>query len=77
MQIALAVEVYLDDVDPAAVCVELYADGQQGGPAIRLEMHRARALIGTTHGDIYGVSVPAARPASDYTARLVNSEDND
>ena len=36
------VQVYLDDLDPNAVRVELYADGVNGGAPVRQEMKRVR-----------------------------------
>ena len=60
-QHVFAVEVYLNDLDPSAVSVELYADG--ASPE-RHEMRRA-------DGNTYRAEVPAARPAGDYTARLI------
>jgi starch phosphorylase len=35
------VQVYLNDLDPKAVRVELYADGMNGGAPVRQEMKRA------------------------------------
>jgi glycogen phosphorylase len=35
------VEVFLNDLDPNAVRVELYADGINGGDPVRQEMKRA------------------------------------
>jgi len=65
------VQVYLDDLDPNAVRVELYADGVDGGGAVRQEMTRLRQLVGAAGGYIYGAGVPAARPPADYTARVI------
>ena len=55
------VEVYLNGLDPAAVCVELYADG--AAPERREMEH-----VGP---DTYRAGVPAMRPASDFTPRLI------
>jgi starch phosphorylase len=63
--------VYLDDLDPQAVQVELYADGVNGEPPVRQAMPRLRPLIGTAGGYAYRAAVSAARPATDYTARLL------
>jgi starch phosphorylase len=64
-------QVYLDDLDPKAVRVELYAEGVDGGEPVRLEMQRARELVGAANGYVYNAVVPASRPAADYTARIV------
>jgi starch phosphorylase len=65
------VHVYLDDIPLDAVCVELYADGRDGASPFRLEMVRARELFGSAGGFVYEGSVPAERPAADYTPRIV------
>ena len=69
------VQVYLDDLDPEAVRVELYANGADGGAPERVEMKRVRQLVGATNGYAYRAEVPAARPATDYTARLIPHRD--
>jgi len=55
------VEVYLNGLDPAAVCVELYADG---APPEHHEMER----IGP---NTYRAQVPAPRWVRDYTPRVI------
>jgi len=63
------VQVYLSDVDPNAVRVELYADGT--GHPVRHEMTLLRHLAEAAGGYVYGAQVPATRPPADYTARVV------
>jgi starch phosphorylase len=63
------VEVYLYGLGPKAVRVELYADGFNGGDAVRQEMVRAPQRA-AARGYVYKASVPATRPATDYTARV-------
>jgi starch phosphorylase len=65
------VEVYLSDADPNAARVELYADGVNGGDAVRQEMERVSQLTGASGGYTYRALAPATRPATDYTARLM------
>jgi starch phosphorylase len=65
------VELYLGDLDPDAVCVELYANGGNGIASERVEMERVRQLVGATRGYAYRARVPASRPATDYTARVI------
>ena len=65
-------QVYLDNLDPEAVRVELYADGE--APE-RVEMKRVRQLVGAINGYTYHAEVAAIRPASDYTARLIPHRD--
>jgi starch phosphorylase len=55
------VEVYLNGLDPAAVCVELYADG---ATPERHEMERVGPHT-------YRAQAPASRGVSDYTARVI------
>jgi glycogen phosphorylase len=65
------VQVYLADLDPEAVRVELYADGVMGGAPVRQEMKRARQRTGASGDSVYGAAVSAARPPADYTARVI------
>ena len=65
-------QVYLNDLDPEAVRVELYADGETPE---RVEMTRARQLVGAINGYAYHAEVAANRPAADYTARLIPRRD--
>ncbi|MHB1053409.1 MAG: alpha-glucan family phosphorylase [Thiobacillus sp.] len=65
------IQVYLDDLDPEAVRVELYANGIKGAASERVEMKRVRQLVGSTNGYAYRAAVPSTRPATDYTARLI------
>jgi starch phosphorylase len=63
-------QVYLDDLDPEAVQVELFAEPQNGAEAIRQTMVRGEHLV-AARGFTYSARVPASRPAGDYTARVV------
>ena len=64
-------QVYLNDLDPSAVRVELYADGINGERPVRLDMKCVRQLLGGTGNYAYRVLAPAARPANDYTVRVI------
>jgi starch phosphorylase len=64
-------QVYLGELGADAVRVELYADGLDGKTPGRLEMTRAEAIAGAAAAFVYIAQVPAARPASDYTPRIV------
>ncbi|MGA7948566.1 MAG: alpha-glucan family phosphorylase [Thiobacillaceae bacterium] len=68
---AFELQVYLDELNPNDVCVELYADGTSGAATERIAMERVQQLVGATNGYAYRVRVPATRPATDYTARLI------
>ena len=53
---------------PEAVRVELYADGDD---VTRLPMTRDRHVEGSANGYVFTASVPASRPASDWTPRVI------
>jgi starch phosphorylase len=67
----ISVEVDLGRLDPEAVRVELYADTTNGAEPERHVMARGSTVVGSGSGYEYSVSVPAARPAGDYTPRLL------
>jgi glycogen phosphorylase len=67
----LEAQVYLDELDPEAVRAEVYADGGKDGAPICHEMERVRPLVGAIGGYVYRAEVSAARPSTDYTARLI------
>jgi starch phosphorylase len=64
------IQVYLNDLDPKAVQVELYADGVNGGSPARHEMKNLQPLTGAPGGYLYRAAVSSARPPADYTARV-------
>jgi starch phosphorylase len=64
-------QVYLNDLDPKAVRVELCADGVRGSAPVRQEMTRVRQLADASGGYVYSAAVSAARPPADYTARVI------
>jgi len=69
------VQVCLGDIDPDAVGVELYAEGQNGGdPAIH-DMSRGERQAEYSNAVSYSASVAAVRPVADYTPRLVPRHD--
>jgi starch phosphorylase len=68
------VEVQLAGLAPEAVRVEIYADRAGDGAPFRQEMERAQRPAGAS-GETYLARVPATRPASDYTVRLVPHHD--
>jgi starch phosphorylase len=65
------VQAYLNDLDPNAARVELYADGVNGDSPVRQEMQRVRPSAGAASGYTYRARVSATRPATDYTARVI------
>jgi starch phosphorylase len=65
------VQVYLNDLEPNAVRLEVCADGVNGDGPVRQEMARVRQLAGASGGYAYRTRVPATRPATDFTARVI------
>jgi starch phosphorylase len=65
------VQVGLNGLDPKTVRIELYADGISGSPPVRLEMTCLHPLADESGGYAYSATVPAARPASNYTVRVM------
>jgi starch phosphorylase len=71
---AFEVEIYLGSLDPNLVRVELYADGVSGGEPELREMKRGQPLT-DSNGYLYSAQMPATRPATDYTARVIPQRD--
>ena len=68
---AFRLQVYLGDIEPDAVNVQLYAEGASSGGADVHPMRRDHALSGAAGGFLYVADVPAGRAASDYTPRII------
>jgi starch phosphorylase len=67
----IAAEVFLGSVSPDSIRVELYADGLNGGSAERLEMQPEGHPANAEQVSTYSAAVSSARPATDYTARVI------
>jgi starch phosphorylase len=65
------IQVYLDDISPESVQVELYANGVDEAASERIVMNCVRQLVGAINGYAYRAEVLATRSATDYTARLI------
>ena len=70
-QYVFQVQVFLGELDPDAVSVELYADAKDGHALARERATCAEHLVGSTGSFNYTARVPATRPLADYTPRLV------
>jgi len=70
-QHVFTVQLWLNNIDPAAVRVELYADGVKGDAPVRPEMKRDHQQGSTTDSVTYRAVVSATRPAVDYTPRVI------
>jgi starch phosphorylase len=64
-------EVFLNGLDPNLVRVELYASAINGSSPIQQEMARVRQDAGADSGYAYVAQVPATRPVTDFTARVI------
>lgn len=67
----IEVRVYLGDLAPDQVCVQLYAAPAKHDPATVITMQRDGNLTGSVNGYRFLAQVPAQRPAQDYTPRIV------
>ena len=67
----IEVQVGLHGLDPKAVRVELYADGIKDSPPVRQEMTCLHPLADESGGYAFSATVPATRPPTDYTARMM------
>jgi starch phosphorylase len=65
------VELVLNNLDPNAARVELYADGIGGNAPVRQEMKGVGQLADVSGGYLYSAAVSAARPPADYTPRVI------
>jgi starch phosphorylase len=65
------VQVYLDDVPPEAVGVQLYADASSGAEPFTQNLERGAALAGARNAYVYQGSVTNSQSATVYTPRVV------
>ena len=70
------VQIYLDDISPELVRVELYANGIDGATPEKISMNCVRQLVGAINGYTYLAGVSSARPENDYTARIIPNYNN-
>jgi starch phosphorylase len=63
--------VYFGELDPDAVCVELYAEPTATGSPLRQAMQRGHPLAGIVGGYVYRGEIPATRTPTDYTPRVI------
>jgi starch phosphorylase len=65
------VQVYLGEIPPDSVTVELYAEPRPDSPGERHPLRRDRPLSGAAGGYLYVGETAAGRAPSDYTPRVV------
>ncbi len=63
--------VWLGEIAPEDVRVEVYANAPRGGPPFRKAMDRTKILSGARNGFIFQATVPGDRPVGDYTLRVI------
>jgi glycogen phosphorylase len=66
-----SVPVYLGEIAPDEVVVQLYAEPCGDEAPFLGEFRRGEAITGAANGHIYTGSAPATRPAEDYTVRII------
>lgn len=71
----LRVEVYLGEISPEHVRVELYADAKGAVPGEAIILHRDSPIPGAINGFFYSGVVSGPRPISEYTVRVVAHHD--
>jgi len=67
----VSVPVFLGEIAPASVQVQLFADVKGDKPAEAVVLYQEQAIPGAMNGFIYAGEVTALRPADDYTVRVV------
>jgi glycogen phosphorylase len=65
------VQAFLGEMEPDAVSLELYANGEKDGGPIIQQMTRGERLTGAYTGFTYTTTVTGTRPAADYTPRII------
>ncbi len=63
-------QLYLDDIPPESVAVELYAEGLEDQPPEIHPMKRVEPLAGAVNGYLYLAVIAAQRPMEHYTVRV-------
>ena len=64
-------QVYLGELTPEQLQVELYAQSTDGAHSLRYETTRGNPLPGSAKAFTYSAEVPASRSPDSYTPRVV------
>ncbi len=70
-----SVPVFLGEVHPDFVRVELFADEIDGLPAEVIALYQEQAIPGSAHGYVFAAEVAGTRGAEEYTLRVVPHHD--
>ncbi len=65
------IQVFLGNISAENVVVEMYAQGVDGGSAVREQLTPIPPIAIKTGATSYSGKIPATRPAEDYTARII------
>jgi len=65
------VQVYLGEISPDFVQVQMFADPASNGDLVRQNMERCSGIPGSVNGYHYYGKVVTQRPASDFTQRII------
>jgi glycogen phosphorylase len=68
---SFSVPVYLGEIAPEDVVVQLYADGRDAAAPFIGELTRGEEIIGATNAHMYCGAAPTIRPAEEYTIRII------
>jgi starch phosphorylase len=63
-------DVFLDDISPGTIRVEIYADGVGDASPVRQEMNIVGNAVDGARSTKYSASVSSGRPSADYTVRM-------
>jgi starch phosphorylase len=75
-QYVFLVRVFPGDLSPQQIKVELYADPVQKGTPAFVAMTASKTSVDSAGAIVYSAQVPASRPASDYTPRILAHHPN-
>jgi starch phosphorylase len=67
----LSVPVFLGEISPDFVRVELFADEVDGKPAEVVVLHQEQTIPGAVNGFIYAGEIATGRDADAYTVRII------
>ncbi len=65
------IQIYLGEILPDQVRVELYAEGRDDENFNVTECHCQEKITGAIHGYAYQANIETTRPAADFTARVI------
>lgn len=71
----ISAPVFLGEIQPQCVRVELFADERDGKTAEVVALHQEQSIPGSAQGYIYAGEVADSRPVEDYTLRIVPSHE--